>query len=98
MLEVKSPFTKSSVSILEIGISWSKLLGNTDTIASSVWSCDSPDITFSRQQISGALASCLISGGTDGSRYEVFNTVTTATGLVDRRYIVVEIEETQLSS
>ena len=98
MFEVKRPFVKSSASVLEIGINWSKLLETNDSILTSVWSCDSPDIVFSRQQIEGSLTSCLIGGGVDQQEYQVFNTVTTQSGLVDRRFLVVQIEETRLSS
>ena len=97
MYSVKHPLVKSPVSIVRAGINWTQFLESGDTVVTSVWSCDSDDITFSRQQLVGNTASCRIGGGIAGSSYEVFNTITTSSGDIDRRYFVVEIDDTQLS-
>lgn len=95
MRKVKEPVYKSASSTLSIGINWS-FLTNTATIATSVWTCDDPEIVISRNQISGKQTSCLVSGGVTGKRYKVFNTVETSDDLVDSRYFVIVIQDTQV--
>lgn len=97
MNKVKRPLVKSPAAIVRIGIDWLRLLETGDTVAASVWSCDDPSITFSRQLLTGSLAACRISGGEAGKSYKVYNTITTTSGDTDRRYIVVDIEEIQLT-
>lgn len=95
MRKSKEPVFKSAGSTLSIGINWS-FLTVTDNISTSVWTCDDPDIVISRNQISGTVTSCLISGGVTGKRYKVYNTIETDGDLVDKRYFVIVIQDTQV--
>lgn len=99
MIESKEPIIKAPIAVLDIGLNWNKLLKNSlDSIETSVWTCDNPDIVITRQQISGSTTSCVISGGVEGFTYKVFNTVTTTSSdLIDSRYFVVLVKNTQVS-
>ena len=97
MNKVKRPLVKSPVATVRIGIDWSRLLDTDDTVSTSTWSCEDSEILFSREQLTGSTAACRISGGIAGHTYKVYNTITTRSGDTDRRYILVEIEDTQLT-
>lgn len=97
MQESKQPIIKAATSTIEIGLTWSALLkSGLDSIETSVWSCDDPELLISRQQITSPIVSCVLSGGVNGKQYKVFNTVTTSSSdLADSRYFVILIKDTQ---
>ncbi len=96
MNSVKEPLTKPALDSVEVGMDWVKTINPTDTILTSEWSCSSPDIVFSRQQITAKVTSCVVSGGTDGELYKVYNKITTANEVYSR-YFVLVIDDIQVS-
>lgn len=64
---------------LDYQIDWSTTLG-TDTISTSVWTVP-VGITEASSANTTTTATIFLSGGTDGTRYDLTNTITTAGGL-----------------
>lgn len=69
---------KDSDVVATYSIDWADALG-TDTIATSVWTVP-VGVTENSSSNTTTAASILISGGTDGTRYDLTNTITTASG------------------
>jgi hypothetical protein len=76
-------FTKTPEGILDYVIDWSAWL-DSDTISTSVWSVDSGLTNVSDSNTTTA-ATIWLSGGEDGTSYNVRNTITTAGGRTEIR-------------
>jgi hypothetical protein len=84
-------FEKIDVGVMDYGINYTEWLG-TDTIATSSWEVDE-GLTLDSSSFTDTLATIRTSGGTVGNSYQASNTITTASGLKDCRYITISIIE-----
>lgn len=88
---------KDSEAALDYLISWSEWLPSGDTISTSSWSIEAisgdtdPLVTTSNTK-SDTATTVNLSGGNTGNIYKVYNTITTAGGLTDRRYFRVKVK------
>lgn len=79
--------TKDPSAILDYQFNWATWLGS-DTIATSTWTVPA-GITQSSETETTTTATIWLSGGTDGSDYQVVNTITTAGGRTDQRTLTI---------
>ena len=79
--------------VLDYPLDWSDVLAiDGDAIAGVVW--DFPDgLTKQSESVSGALAIAWISGGTDGTRYEIGCRMTTTGGRIYDRRISLSVRQ-----
>jgi hypothetical protein len=84
-------YQKDPQAVLNFTIDWSAWLG-ADTIATSNFVAGS-GITKDSQSNNTTSATVKLSGGTDGSDYDVVNTITTAGGLTDERTIRIQVRQ-----
>lgn len=84
---------KAPVSVLDVGIIWGEWLNTTDTIASSEWRTDNPELIVDSDTNNTTSTRTLVRGGNLGGVYKVFNKITTTQGLVDERYIQVYVQQ-----
>ena len=82
-------YIKGSTEVASFSIDWEDLLG-ADTIATSVWSCET-GITQDSESETNTVATIVLSAGTAGTTYTCTNTIVTAAAAtyVDALYIVV---------
>lgn len=84
--------------ILIYGFDWSDWLESGDTLSTSSWDVQAGSgLTSASPSISGSNTLVKISGGTviasDGSPYQITNTVTTSAGLVGVRSLFLWVQE-----
>ena len=84
-------YTKALPGVLDYAIDWSAWLG-VDTIATSAWEVDT-GVTIDSDTNTDTVATVWISGGVIGTKYEAINTIETASGRTDRRYINISVVE-----
>lgn len=89
-------YVKDPDETLDYQIDWSDWLG-TDTISLSSWDVTS-GITVDSSSNTTTTATIWLSGGTENSRYEITNTVTTADGRIAEKSFIVKITESELES
>ncbi len=77
--------------VLDYEIDWSAWLG-TDTISSSTWTVPS-GLTEDSSTNTTTTATIWLSGGTEGTRYEVVNHIVTAGGREEDRTIQIVVRE-----
>ena len=82
-------YTKDDVGVMHYGITYELWLG-ADTIASSSWVVDA-GITADSNAFTNTITTVKLSGGTIGSSYKAYNTITTAGGDTDCRYITINV-------
>ena len=80
--------TKAAGATLDYGFLWIDWLEPDETVESSTWSV-SEGVTLSNAQITedGKTTSVMVSGGSDGQRYKLTNTITTSSGRIEQRCI-----------
>lgn len=84
-----STFTKDPQSVLDYQIDWSAWLDG-DTISTSTWTVPS-GITKDSDSASTTGVTIWLSGGTDGTDYELTNHIITAAGREDDRTITIQV-------
>ena len=82
-------FEKTDNGILDYKIDYTSWLSS-DTISSSTWVV-ATGLTLDSSSYTNAASTVFLSGGTLGQRYEVTNTVVTASGRTDERCFRVRI-------
>ena len=92
---------KTPAEIPRIELDWSKRVdcaGTGVTITNSVWSIhpddDDASLTLDQQAISALVTSVRVTGGTDGVRYRLVNTVTTSDQLTLAVTVTLPVRET----
>jgi hypothetical protein len=85
-------FAKDPEAILNYTIDWSQWLGS-DTIQTSTWPTITAGITMASSSNSTTTATIKVSGGTDGSDYDLTNRIVTAGGLTDERTIRIQVRQ-----
>ncbi len=100
-------FEKDALAVLDYGRDWSAWLasaqgGAGDGIASPAWVAEpldsEPDssplvVAAGSSAHAGGVTRCLVAGGTEGRRYRLRNTITTAGGLTDVRTCTIRVVE-----
>lgn len=94
--ESQSLFIKDPDAKLDYSVNWAEYLQTGETIdeTSSTWEvvgANATDLSLSRQQLVGAVASVVVSGGVAGQTYQLKNKVTILPNNVDdvRRLLIV---------
>lgn len=82
-------FTKDPAAVLDYAGDWSAWLG-ADTIASSSWTIPT-GITKDSDSNTTTTVTIWLSGGTDGSVYNLTNRIVTAGGRTDERTITINV-------
>jgi hypothetical protein len=82
-------FTKADVGVMDFSIDYYLWLG-TDTLATSTWIAEA-GITIDSNSFTNTMATVILSGGTIGSRYKAYNTITTTGGDTDCLYITISV-------
>ena len=77
-------------SVKNLTLNWVKELAG-ETISTSAWSADG--LTVGTDSNTDTSATVLLSGGAEGGRYEVYNTITTSGGQTLRKKSVVLVRE-----
>jgi hypothetical protein len=85
-------FVKDPEAMKSYGVDWSELLDEGETISSSGWSA--PGLSLSSAQISGAVTTVKIAGGTLGQTYLVENNIQTSLGRIYTRGFMISVERT----
>ena len=85
-------FDKSDTDVLDYTHRAEEFL-NGDTIATSTWESDGVTIDSDTNDTTNATA--IISGGVEGGRYFVKNTITTTAGLTKQAFFVLRIKRDQ---
>ena len=78
--------------IVDYAFDYANLLEG-DTIASSVWETDTGDVVVDTDSETTTTTTARISGGTLGTKSKVKNTVTTTSGQVLIRRLVIVVQE-----
>jgi len=84
-------YTKATPGVLDYSIDYASWLG-ADTIALSAWEIPTGIVKDSDTNTDTS-TTIIVSGGTAKRSYQLINTITTASGLVDRRCITIAVEE-----
>ena len=84
-------FSKDPNAILDYQINWATWLGS-DTIASSAWTVPA-GITQTSATNTTTTATIWLSGGTEGTDYDLINRITTVGGRTDDRTITIGLAQ-----
>jgi len=84
-------FDKSPTAVLDYTFDWSQWIPSPGIIQSSTWSADN-GITIDSDVYTTDSTTVFLSGGTQGSRYFISNTIETNTGLTETRTFIVKVE------
>ena len=84
-------FVKDPQEVLDYQIDWSDWL-DTDTISTSAWVVQT-GITKDSSSNTTTTATVWLSGGTNGSRYVITNTITTSDGRTAERSFIIKVSE-----
>ena len=84
-------FEKATPGVLDYKIDYAAWLGS-DTISISTWEVPTGIVEDSSSNTTTD-ATIILSGGTAKRSYQVINTITTASGLKDRRCITINVVE-----
>jgi hypothetical protein len=84
-------FVKDPDAVLDYAVDWAAWLG-TDTIATSTWTVPT-GLTKTTDTKTATLATVWLSGGTDGSDYQVANKIVTAGGRTDERTLTIKVRQ-----
>lgn len=82
-------FTKDPAEVLDYSMDWAGWLKG-DTIATSTWTSDA-GITRVTDVNSSSSATVWVSGGTDGTTYNLTNTITTVGGATAKRTMAIQV-------
>lgn len=83
-------FVKDPDAALFYGFDWSEWLASGETISNSTWTV-AAGITGTSPGYTTTSTSIKLSGGTDGSIYNVTNRITTSSGQVDERTLRIMV-------
>lgn len=88
---------KDSEGTLSYALDWSQWLPSEDTIDTSSWTAetitgDTDNISITGYTNDTTSTTVTLTGGTSGNLYKIYNTITTANGLTDRRYFRVLVK------
>ena len=83
-------FVKDPQAVLDYQINWASWLG-VDTISTSTWTLPT-GITKASDTRTTTTTTIWLSGGTDGSSYNLVNTIVTAGGRTEERTITIVVE------
>ena len=92
---------KDPTAKLTYTVDWSLWLPTGQTISSSSWTLEtdsgdgSPLVNHATSSTTNS-ASIIIGGGSAGSIYKVYNTITTSGGSIERRYFRLRVKERSL--
>src|SRR5512143_2493282 len=76
---------------LDYKMDWSEWLG-TDTLAASAWASSATGVFIEEDTFSDTAGLLIISGGSQGTSYELTNTIETASGgLIESRSFILEV-------
>lgn len=84
-------YAKDPQAVLDYTLDWSAWLGS-DTISTAVWAADT-GLTVNSTSKTTTSATAWLAGGSDGTTYNVKNTITTAGGRTDERTIAIEVRQ-----
>ena len=88
-------FDKDPDAVLDYNIDWTDWLNADavypDTIATSVWSTESADISIDSDSATLTSTKVVVSGGIRNTRYTLVNRITTANGYQDDRSIFLRV-------
>jgi hypothetical protein len=70
-------------------IDWTKAVPTGDTITGSTWSVSPSGLTQDATSIVGLVTTVALSGGTADTDYTVTNQITTNTGYIDKRSLLI---------
>lgn len=87
-----SVFTKDPDATLDYGFDWSDWLADGEVISDSDWTV-TEGITEDSATLTTTQTMIWLSGGTEGTRYTITNTITTSAGRIDDRSFFVDIRE-----
>lgn len=92
---------KDPVANLSYTLDWSQWLPSGQTINSSDWTVesitgDASPLTEGANTNTNTTTTVVLSSGTSGKIYKIYNTITTSTGLVDRRYFRIKVRSRTL--
>lgn len=88
---------KDPTAELTYTVDWSSWLPSGQTITTSSWtletiSGDASPLVNEAQVNTTTTATISISGGTTGKIYKVYNSITTGSGLIERRYFRISVK------
>lgn len=86
-----SVFTKDPHAVLDYTVDWTAWLG-VDLIVDSEWEVPT-GITSDSEEQTGTTTTIWLSGGTMRQNYKLTNRITTATGRVEDRTILIQMTE-----
>ena len=87
-------FVKDPDATLDYQVDWTTWLsGDSDTISSSTWTISGSGLTEDSSSNTTQVATIWLSGGTEGSSYEVTNRIITANGRTADRTIYIVIDQ-----
>ena len=86
--------------ILDYGLDWSSSLDSApgDSIASSAWSPNHPQLIAANATIDGAITSVFLSGGSPGNWYSIDNTITTVAGRRETQTCYLFVRDSSVAS
>lgn len=92
---------KDTSAELTYTVDWSSWLPTGATITTATWTVENPTgdaVPLVNEATSNTTtrASIVLSGGTAGYVYKVYNTITTSSGSIDRRFFRVKVKERSL--
>jgi len=77
----------------DYAVDWSAMLQDLETIDVSTWTPDGSGLVASGDSINGGICTVWLSGGTDGTTYNVLNHIETSRGMIDERTVVIKIKQ-----
>jgi hypothetical protein len=77
---------------------WSEWLPSGDIITNSTWTIDTESndadpVTESSSTFTNTTTIVTVNGGTAGTVYRLYNTITTDGGLIDRKYFRIKVKD-----
>lgn len=84
---------KDPDAVSDYTFNWSKFLKFGETIVSSTWTSNSPDLQVDSDLMESPRMSVRLVGGLVGVEYEVINHIITSTGREDDATLLVEVRE-----
>lgn len=84
-------FVKDPDAVLDYQADWSDWLGNDDTILSSSWASSDEELIIDSSSSDSTTATVWLSGGIDGTYYDVTNHIVTTAGREDDRTILIKV-------
>lgn len=90
-MPVEFVYIKDPGAILDYSFDWTDWLGTNETITATSWTVPA-GLTKVSEAFSAYVSTCRISGGTAGTGYTVTCQITTNEGEIDRRSLLLTVE------